>query len=149
MLNYVPKEKALSPYECTRQDDPKMHRDFKRMRIRELKYNKYQIKEVDSLNHSTSLKANGSVQNHTAGHIPPPDPSPDMSPLHLHQNLETDVREIKRYIKTLLYKQKHAENLDKMRGEWRAIALVLDRLFFVLYVLSIIVSLATMFPKSK
>ena len=71
-----------------------------------------------------------------------------MSPLHLHQNLETDVREIKRYIKTIIYKQKHKEMVDKIKAEWRAVALVIDRMFFVLYVLSIIVSLATMFPRS-
>ena len=130
--------------------------------INSTKYNKFQIKEVSSgnsvTNHVCSCKSNGSVPHSNrnggsglANHnltAPITDISPDMSPLHLHQNLETDVREIKRYIKTIIYKQKHKEMVDKIKAEWRAVALVLDRMFFVLYVLSIIVSLATMFPRS-
>lgn len=124
------------------------------MRIKELKYNKYQIKEVNNANiHPCSCKTNGSVPTRTVltqnnASTVPNDLSPDMSPLHLHQGLETDVREIKRFLKTIIYKQKHKENIDKVRAEWRAVALVLDRMFFVLYVLSIIVSLATIFPRA-
>lgn len=162
MLNYVPKDKGENTYEAIKSQDPKLQKEFKRMRIKELKYNKFQIKEVSSgnsvTNHICSCKSNGSVPHSNrnggsglANHnltAPITDISPDMSPLHLHQNLETDVREIKRYIKTIIYKQKHKEMVDKIKAEWRAVALVLDRMFFVLYVLSIIVSLATMFPRS-
>lgn len=161
MLNYVPKEKGEKLYEAIKSEDPKLQKEFKRMRIKELKYNKFQIKEVTGnsvTNHICSCKSNGSAPyssrngggslgNHNLS-APITDVSPDMSPLHLHQNLETDIREIKRYLKTIIYKQKHKEMVDKIKAEWRAVALVLDRMFFVLYVLSIIVSLATMFPRS-
>ena len=88
------------------------------------------------------------MNNHNNKHTPRDgEITPDMSPIHLYQSLEGDVREIRRFIKTLIYKQKTQENLEKIRGEWRAVALVLDRGFFYLYTLSIVVSLATMFPR--
>lgn len=144
MTNYVPKEKPPL-YETLKTTDPKLQKEFKKMRIKELKYNKYQVKELGDNDHQCTCKLQGPNNNHTGGQQP--ELSPDMSPLHLYQNLETDVKEIRRIIKTLLYKQKAEEGLDKIRGEWRAVALVLDRGFFFLYVLSIIVSLATMFPR--
>ncbi|XP_067928956.1 neuronal acetylcholine receptor subunit alpha-10-like isoform X2 [Watersipora subatra] len=153
MSNYVPKEKSCV-YEGLKSEDPRLKKEFKRMRIKELKYNKYQIKEVNSANiNACSCNSNGNVpvkgaySKNNIGSAPN-DLSPDMSPLHLHQSLEGDVREIKRYIKTIIYRQKQKETSDKIRAEWRAVALVLDRMFFFLYVLSIIVSLATMFPRA-
>jgi len=152
MLNYLPKEKAKPAYEPMKLEDPKLQKEFKRMRIRELKYNKFQIKDIPNSNnhHICNCQLNGNsnsvpliAQSNVTSEV-----SPDMSPLHLHQGLESDIREIKRYIKTIIYKGKHEENLERMRAEWRAVALVLDRLFFFLYVLSIIVSLATIFPRS-
>ena len=147
MVNYVPKEKPSS-YEGIKSEDPKLQKEFKRMRIAKLKYNKYQVSDCE-------CKTNGSVPvtRTTVGHnniatAANGDISPDMSPLHLHQNLEGDVREIKRYIKTIIYRQKHKDAVDKVKTEWRAVALVLDRMFFILYVLSIIVSLATIFPRA-
>lgn len=152
MSNYVPREKHPQAYESV---DPKLQKEFKRMRIKELKYNKYQIKEVNNVKHHTcscrtngSVAARGALSQNNLTTAAPNDLSPDMSPLHLHQTLETDVKEIKRYIKTIIYKQKHKENTEKVRAEWRAVALVLDRMFFFLYVLSIIVSLATIFPRA-
>lgn len=145
MLNYVPREKTRSVLETSKLDDAKLHQEFKRLRIKELKYNKFQIKELPS-----SMQCNCHVNGNSVG-APQPmtlDPSPDTSPLHLHQSLETDIREINRYIKTIIYKQKHEDNIEKIRGEWRAVALILDRLFFFLYVLSIVVSLATIFPRT-
>lgn len=151
MSNYIPKEKSQNIYEAIKLEDQKARKDYKRMRIKELKYNKYQIKEVSN-SHPCSCKTNGTAlptsRVLSAPSAAPADLSPDMSPLHLHQTLETDIKEIKRYLKTIMCKQKYKESLDKIKAEWRAIALVLDRLFFVLYVLSIIVSLATIFPRS-
>lgn len=149
MLNYVPKEKTPVSYEGIKLEDPKLQKEFKKMKIKELKYNRFQIKELNHVNRSDS-RANGNVTTGSGvgTQFLPPDPSPDMSPLHLHQGFDNDIKEIKRYIKTLLYKQKHAEQLDKIRSEWRAVALVLDRLFFFLYVISIVVSLAAIFPKT-
>lgn len=155
MRNYVPKEKAPPKYEAVRTVDPaKLQKDFKRMRIQELKYNKFQApKEVEQncVHNCTNYHTgnNNTANSVAAGLRGENDISPDMSPLHLHQSLESDVREIRRFIKGLIYKQKSEEHLDKIKGEWRAVALVLDRVFFVLYTLSIIVSLATMFPRGK
>lgn len=158
MLNYVPRHKDENTYEAIKAEDPKLQKEFKRMRIKELKYNKFQIKEMSGnnvTNHICSCKSNGSMPSSRNGGVgnnnltaPTADLTPDMSPLHLHQGLENDVKEIKRYIKTIMYKSKHKEHMDKIKAEWRAVALVLDRMFFFLYVLSIIVSLATMFPRS-
>lgn len=154
MTNYIPKEKDLQAYEAIKYEDPKLQKEFKRMRIQKLKYNKYQIKEVNNVANSApcSCKTNGTSTPKTVKNqnslSAPTDLSPDMSPLHLHQGVENDVREIKRYLKTIIYKQKGKDAMDKIKAEWRAIALVLDRMFFFLYVLSIIVSLATIFPRA-
>lgn len=153
MTNYVPKEKPPPIYEALKATDPKLPKEFKKMKIQELKYNKYVVKEASeqsqlSNNYSQSF-ARGSSNNYSsnAHRDTTGDRSPDMSPMHLYQGIESDVKEIRRFIKTLIYKQKTQENLEKIRGEWRAVALVLDRSFFYLYLAFLIISLATMFPR--
>lgn len=152
MTNYVPKDKTPPIYETLKGVDPKIQKDMKKLRLTEMKYNKFQTKELSPMtqdaacNCRTGLPSNANNQN-SRQTLRDGDLSPDMSPIHLYQSLEGDVREIRRFIKTLIYKQKTQENLEKIRGEWRAVALVLDRGFFYLYTLSIVVSLATMFPR--
>lgn len=153
MTNYVPKEKPPPICDALKSSDPKLQKEYRKMKIQEMKYNKYQTTEtthrlagssnVQSHNNHTGSTASAgrNSQRETV------DLSPDMSPIQLYPSLEGDVREIRRFIKTLIYKQKTQENLEKIRGEWRAVALVIDRAFFYLYTLSIVVSLATMFPR--
>lgn len=125
------------------------------MRVQEMKYNKYQRNDVTQTldpvctcrMETSDPQQNRTTRTPSKHSMRDFDTSPDLSPIHLYQSLEGDVREIRRFIKTLIYKQKTQENLEKIRGEWRAVALVLDRTFFYLYTISIVISLATMFPR--
>ena len=74
--------------------------------------------------------------------------SPDKSPVHLHQGVENDVREIRRYLRQLMWRVHQKEDRAKIALEWKVVALVMDRLFFFLYLAAIIISLATIFPKT-
>lgn len=61
--------------------------------------------------------------------------------------LERDVREIKRYIRMFVSRQKDKERKNQIAMEWRTVALVLDRLFFCLYVIAITVAIIILLPK--
>ena len=63
------------------------------------------------------------------------------------QVIESDVREIKRILRTYIQRLNEKDAQGKVAKEWRIVARVLDRLFFFIYVSTIIVSLATIFPK--
>lgn len=149
MLNYVPHEKTRPAFDMsgtTKLEDTKARKDIKRMRIRELKHNRFLMTEVPIGVHHCTCQTNGTINGMPNG-VNAASVSPDASPLHLTQGLEADIREIKRYIRSLIYKQKHEANIERIRGEWRAVALVLDRFFFFLYLISIIVSLGSTFPR--
>ena len=61
--------------------------------------------------------------------------------------IESDVREIKRILKIYINRMNEKDAHNRVVKEWRIVARVLDRIFFFLYVATIIVSLATIFPK--
>ena len=44
-------------------------------------------------------------------------------------------------------KEKEARRLRKMRREWKSVAIVMDRLFFILYLAIIVTSITLMFPR--
>ncbi len=69
-------------------------------------------------------------------------------PPHHHLSIEYEVREIKKALKTFMLKAQNKDAANKMLREWRLVALVVDRLFFFIYVVTVFVSLGTMFPKS-
>ena len=71
---------------------------------------------------------------------------PDYSPLHT-QAIESDVKEIKRILRTFINRLNDKDAQGKIAKEWRIVARILDRLFFFMYVCTIVVSLATIFPK--
>ena len=75
---------------------------------------------------------------------------PEDSPILTNYNssVEKDVREIKRYIRMFVSRQKDRERKNLLAMEWRTMALVLDRMFFVLYVVAICVAFITMLPRS-
>ena len=83
-------------------------------------------------------------QQQSANMLPPS----DMSPLH-SQAMENDVKEIKRILKTFMNRLSDKDAQGKIAKEWRIVARILDRLFFFLYVITIVVSLATIFPKDR
>ena len=64
------------------------------------------------------------------------------------QAIESDVKDIKRYLKQLLMRVHIKEERRKVAAEWKTVALVLDRLFFFCYLAAIVISLATIFPKT-
>jgi len=63
------------------------------------------------------------------------------------RGLQTDIREIRRIIRAYVGRLQDREITNHVAREWRIVARVLDRLFFMLYIGTIMVSLATMFPK--
>ena len=103
----------------------------------EMKYNKFQMYDMAS-DGSTSFRNNSRAEA----------TSPDKSPIHVHQSVESDVKEIRRYLRQLLNRIHQKEEKNKIALEWRIIALVMDRLFFFFYLAAIIISLVTIFPKT-
>jgi len=65
-------------------------------------------------------------------------------PLQNGRALQTDIREIRRIIKAYVGRLQDREVTNQVAKEWRIVARVLDRLFFMLYIGTIIVSLAVM-----
>ena len=109
------------------------HKDRKKIKCPELKYNKFQPPVYDFHDGATT-----STRNHT---------TPDRSPLH-NQVIEGDVKEIKRILRTYMNRLENKDAQGKINKEWRIVARVLDRMFFFLYLATIIVSLATIFPRA-
>lgn len=62
--------------------------------------------------------------------------------------LENDVNEIKRILKAYMVRLSDKDSNARVTKEWRLVARVLDRLFFFMYVSTIIVSIATIFPRT-
>ena len=89
---------------------------------------------------------------------PPPQPKQQQQHSHTHphhhchhhhqQSMEGDVKDIRRYLRQLLGRIHQKEDRAKIALEWKIVALVLDRLFFFCYLAAIVISLATIFPKT-
>ncbi|CAH1795658.1 unnamed protein product [Owenia fusiformis] len=102
----------------------------KERRLPELKYNKFEPPEpYDFLNHGGNSKSGA------------------RSPLHT-QAIESDIREIRRCLRTFMTRVHEKEIQGKISMEWRTVALIMDRIFFFTYLAITIISLATIFPKS-
>ena len=68
--------------------------------------------------------------------------------LNLSFNLiENDIKEIRDYLRHTRKKLENNDTKSKQTGEWKQIALVLDRSLFFLYLIAIFVSLTIMFNK--
>lgn len=59
--------------------------------------------------------------------------------------LEAEVKEIKKHLKKMADKNAEKAHKEYLAREWKLVALVLDRLFFFIYLLAIIVSAFTLF----
>lgn len=59
--------------------------------------------------------------------------------------VEAEVKEIKRVLKSFMNKLQVRDAKERMAMEWRLVALTIDRLFFALYVLTIVVSTLTIY----
>jgi hypothetical protein len=60
-------------------------------------------------------------------------------------SMSSDVKEIKAYLKKMIDKMADKDAKEVIAREWRIVALVLDRLFFFLYFLSIVISVCVVF----
>ena len=107
-----------------------------RLKKRASKRNKFQMQDIKG---AATPRA-----NHVAEAT-----SPDKSPVHAHQSVEGDVREIRRYLRELLHRIQQKEERAKINLEWKIVALVLDRVFFFMYLAAIVISLSTIFPKTE
>lgn len=61
------------------------------------------------------------------------------------KSLAFDIRDIRAQCDYLVDKQSRLDKLEKTIKEWRLVAVVLDRLFFVIYLVIMIVSISTVF----
>lgn len=61
------------------------------------------------------------------------------------RNLAFDIRDIRSQCEYLVEKQTKQDKLEKTIKEWRLVAVVLDRLFFVIYLIIMVVSISTVF----
>lgn len=64
-----------------------------------------------------------------------------------NQVIESDVREIKRILRTYIQRLNEKDAQARIAKEWRIVAKVIDRIFFFGFLATIFVSLATVFPK--
>ena len=61
--------------------------------------------------------------------------------------LESDVREVRRILQAYALRLSERDAHARVTKQWRLVARVLDRLFFFFYCATIMVSLATIFPR--
>lgn len=61
--------------------------------------------------------------------------------------VETDLKEIRDFLRATREKMEDKEAKAKTINDWKQVALVLDRTFFFIYLIAIIISLAAMFPR--
>lgn len=61
------------------------------------------------------------------------------------RSLAFDIRDIRTQCDYLAEKQNKQDKLEKTIKEWRLVAVVLDRLFFIIYLLIMLVSVSTVF----
>ena len=122
----------------------------KKIKCPELKYNKFQAPPQTVYDFRDGNPPTATVNNYASQ---PPQQNqrtnfanPDKSPMH-NQVIESDVREIKRILRTYIQRLNEKDAQGRIAKEWRIVARVLDRSFFFMYVMTIIVSLATIFPK--
>ena len=69
------------------------------------------------------------------------------SPLHTAA-IESEVRELRRALRSLMTKMQERDHVGKLVQDWRTVALIMDRLIFFIYLVTIIVALVTIFPRS-
>ena len=107
----------------------------------ELKYNKFQapindgVRATDLNSSSANTMASSVRERHSAS-----DRSSFASPL-----LDSDVKEIKRILRNYINRLNDRDTQGRIAKEWRMVARVLDRVFFLIYLAIIIVSLAVIF----
>ncbi|KAM7542916.1 hypothetical protein Aperf_G00000015731 [Anoplocephala perfoliata] len=71
------------------------------------------------------------------------------SPIMLSSStsLERDVREVKRYMRMFVNRQKEGARKNAIAMEWRTMAMILDRFFFFVYIATIGITVITAMPR--
>ncbi len=77
------------------------------------------------------------------------DRSPLAVAMTLNRGLESDVKEVKRLIRSYVARLSEKEKSMIAAKEWRNLSRVVDRLFFYIYLAVIIISLVALFPREK
>ena len=72
-----------------------------------------------------------------------------MSEISNLNNLEQDIKEIRDYLRDTRKKLETKEYKAKIIDEWKLIALVFDRTFFIIYFFITIITLFLMFPRDS
>lgn len=60
-------------------------------------------------------------------------------------SLEWEVKEIRRHLRSMTERAADRDDMEKRGREWKVVALVLDRLFFFIYLVVLLVSAFTLF----
>ena len=68
-------------------------------------------------------------------------------PVSFNAAFENDVKEIRRLLKSYIGRLEGKDTSAKHAKEWRVVARVLDRIFFFIYIGTIIISIFTIFPR--
>ncbi len=133
----VPEPRASEHHQMDSTHTKHSKESRKKIKCPKMDYNKFQPPPVFDYRDGAP-----STNRTTGGH----GGTPDYSPLHT-QAIESDIKEIKRILRTFIQRLNEKDAQGKVAKEWRIVARVLDRLFFFMYLCTIIVSLATIFPK--
>ncbi|VEL41218.1 unnamed protein product [Protopolystoma xenopodis] len=75
--------------------------------------------------------------------------TPDPRTVRRIQMITRDVMEIVKGIRYLQKTNEAKEKVNKVINEWRAIGMVLDRLFFVIYLFALVISIIFYFPRPE
>lgn len=75
-----------------------------------------------------------------------------MMPIHTpsfvtsyQSSIESEVKEVKKVLRNFMNRLQIRDTKEKNAMEWRLVALVIDRVFFILYIITIIVSTVTVY----
>ncbi|KAM7542020.1 hypothetical protein Aperf_G00000015663 [Anoplocephala perfoliata] len=79
----------------------------------------------------------------------PPNLDSEDSPIMLSSStsLERDVRELKRYMRMFVNRQKDGARNNAIAMEWRTMALILDRFFFFVYIATVGITVIAALPR--
>lgn len=142
-----PESRNPSGIESSASPHRKHSKDKKKIKCPDMKYNKFQPPPQTGYDFRDGPNASCCAPPSLNQRMNYTNTQPDKSsPLH-NQAIESDVREIKRILRTYIQRLNEKDAQGRVAKEWRIVARVLDRLFFFMYISTIIVSLATIFPR--
>ncbi len=104
---------------------------------KKLKLLKQRFHEFHRQQQQQDLDGDNSITNET------------MSALSLNlRSIENDLKEVRDYLRHMKKKVENTDQSNKNADDWKQVALVLDRTFFIAYCVWFTISLFVMFPKT-